>query len=91
MPLNWAPSPWKYDDNDVIDFNSEVIVSSIDTDFGPEEDKANLRLIAVAPELYEALESFVDWNYEHPVSYSDFEDMLTHAKQVLAKARGKNS
>ena len=57
---------------------------------GTHEDEANFGLMAAAPELYEALESFVDWNYEHPVSYSDFEDMLTHAKQVLAKARGEN-
>ena len=51
---------------------------------------ANTELIAVAPELYEALEAFATWPVEHPVSYIEFEGLRAKALIVLAKARGES-
>ena len=88
----WTPGPWKYDTAgmcDVLSGTGAMIVSCVESSVPLEQDEPNLLLIATAPELFDALAAFVSC-YEHPVSYSEFSDMLETARRVLAKARGEN-
>lgn len=54
----------------------------------PEECKANARLIAAAPELYEALAAVVKAADDYPFSHTSF---VVHPwmRAALAKARGE--
>ena len=53
-----------------------------------EEKKANARLIAAAPELYEALEYALKCCYEGDVSEYEPSSWMAKARAALAKARG---
>ena len=52
---------------------------------------ANARLIAAAPDLYDALKDFVEWSQEsYPYSLSEpLNSILINARAALAKADGK--
>jgi hypothetical protein len=54
----------------------------------PEEYEANARLIAAAPEMYEALQMFLAYNDQGgPISF-DTDAMWAKARSVLAKIEG---
>lgn len=90
---NWTPGPWHagredmativdgYDSKWIYAGNTYIAVSS-GMQVGWDEVMANARLIAAAPELYEAL---YDLWYENQVP-SAYHDRVTAA---LAKARGE--
>ena len=57
---------------------------------GPERDgefAANARLIAAAPELFQALDALLGWHESDPTSAGALY-AANHARRVLAKARG---
>lgn len=57
-----------------------------------EEQVANARLMAAAPDLLEALEALADFSTEYGpsprASSEDWADFLSAARKALAKARG---
>ena len=84
----WTKGPWKFKPHGsrfrIIEAEQETSIA-IGQNQGDVESEANARLIASAPDLYEALESLLD-----PST-----DMLAHAGNVrkaraaLAKAKGE--
>jgi hypothetical protein len=58
-----------------------------------EEHEANVRLMAAAPELYEALEAFLKWTSEWALAEGKGiqmqDDIVSAARAALAKARGE--
>jgi len=54
----------------------------------PEEYEANARLIAAAPEMYEALQMFLAYNDQGAPLHFDTDAMWAKARNVLAKIEG---
>lgn len=93
----WTPGPWKVGpvDDTVVTAADGSVVAEIDGDYNQPETwrimEANARLIATAPELYEALEGLV--RYAIAVRHTagmgkDQSARLERAQAVLVKARG---
>ena len=64
--------------------------------YNASEEEANARLIAAAPELLEALESFVRWTERHNLNMADLIDgnrcecpVVINARAAIAKAKGE--
>ena len=88
--MSYTPEPWRLerDYNGVPEF-----VFGGDTcvcDFGIEAPKPeDARLIAAAPELYEALEAAYMVLKPQKSRFKDYVDAVTLARAALAKARGE--
>jgi hypothetical protein len=91
----WTPGDWVADDYGVIftagegrfmlgSFNMKRPNPSVG---GLLENRANGRLAAAAPDLYEALAAFVRDGDGH----DDFEDLWGPAKAALSRARGEGN
>lgn len=100
----WTPGPWTWDV--ALDHNWDVQVWSSpnrrvcfvahDGEDGNPTGKANARLIAAAPDLYEALSTFVE-EYVSMIASGDCgnwnpedEGFVKSARAALAKARGES-
>jgi hypothetical protein len=100
--LGISPPPWHYDDAKdefmgicaVWDANNVFLVGTGDMEDADYSEIANARLMAAAPELYEALEMLcngLEWNIEnHPTVMNESDrEALALARAALAKARGE--
>ena len=54
-----------------------------------DEDVANIRLIAAAPDLLAALEAFNAWRNEHGYGSPELEAVVCQSLNAIAKARGE--
>ena len=96
----WTPGPWKVGGymavrghTATIETNNERVllhIATVFTDRCDEWSAANSRLIAAAPELYEALKNLVI-GYEGAIRMlgQDPSEGSRYARAVLAKARGE--
>lgn len=109
METKWTPGPWKAavgDDPEDPGFNIWVVgcankdtgVHGICSMDGPADwNRANARLIAAAPELYEALRAlrdsflFAEDDGQIGVSSEVDGDLFNAACRALAKARGESN
>lgn len=101
----WTPGPWSWDaapdhnwDVQVWSSpNSRVCFVAHDGEKGNRTGQANARLISAAPDMYEALDKFVE-HYVGMINSGDCgfwnpedEDFVKAARAALAKARGETS
>ncbi len=56
-----------------------------------EEDEANARLIAAAPELLEALREMLSMFRDHEQYDEDSAQVISQTRQVIAKAEGRDA
>ncbi len=56
-----------------------------------EEDEANARLIAAAPEMLEALREMLSMFVDHEQYDEDSAQVISQTRQVLAKAEGRDA
>lgn len=90
--MNYTPGPWSVDRPYIR--GAERVIAALEPGRNEVEDAANARLIAAAPELYEALEELRDkvWRIIdlHRISEARAEAnmALERANAALAKARG---
>lgn len=91
----WTPGPWGIDWNvsrlDVFNSDGGTLVSTLRRSTRSNDIdnvvQANARLIAAAPELYEALRAILaEWQY-----YAPDHPLVDKALDVLAKARGEEA
>ena len=87
---NWTPGPWQAKERHA-NYKGFVVLHDtgsglrrVDSD-GIYENSANARLIAAAPDLYEALQTMLDSSCELPQC-----GPCTKARQALARARGED-
>jgi hypothetical protein len=91
--MSYTPGPWSHDGLTVYALNEQrtnrfcvhVFPGHIPGHDDEETQQANVRLIATAPELLEALEDFIE-TVEH-VDPSIYRDTIDNAKQVIAKVK----
>jgi hypothetical protein len=84
----WTPGPW------MVETGDDGVLSSVfryeDVEYTGiayltlDNHEANARLIAAAPDLYEALDAIIDG-----ISWSMSDNKFGAAKSALAKARGE--
>ncbi len=101
----WTPGPWSHDSGvvppdgpdryaDIYVDGGEKVIASINEmrDFAPEEGRANARLIAEAPNLYDALEAQVAVSRrlmeKAGFSEASIRDCTAQARRALTRARG---
>lgn len=97
IATKWTPGPWSIDEyghvRDALNKPVELSGASLVCGHRPGSDPAfaNTRLLAAAPELYEALAAVVDLADKDP--FSSVGHMVEHVvpqiREVLAKARGE--
>ncbi len=91
----FTPGPWRYYPQDSFSNGIKFEVgTNKGRDGGPEAmalcyDETNARLIAAAPELYEALKKLVPITWNDGPLVKAYEDIGKQAEQALAKAEGK--
>lgn len=85
--MSHTPGPWKVD-RPYIRGTGRAIVS-IESWCDEVEDAANARLIAAAPELYEALEAAYMVLKPQKSRFEEYVNAVTLARAALAKARGE--
>ena len=87
--------PWKVDTFCVWGgTHGDAYVAATLTGICEEEQRANARLIAASPTMYEALKALVDWDTEHDGIYSQHNPavgrLVAQAKAALDKAEKGN-
>ena len=80
--MNHTPGPWKVDRPYIR--GAGRVIATLESGRNEGEDAANARLIAAAPELFEALENLMDFLFH---GKKDRQTIL-RATASLAKARG---
>lgn len=95
----FTPGPWQWVGDDEIEqvehpFTSVAEVVRVPKDHDRAQQDANARLIAAAPELYEAVSELTDamHRYEMDVDAdapAEHREMMRKAHAALAKARGE--
>lgn len=80
--MNHTPGPWKVDRPYIR--GAGRVIATLESGRNEGEDAANARLIAAAPELFEALENLMDFLFH---GKKDRQTIL-RATAALAKARG---
>jgi len=95
----WTPGPWKkqfeFDYEPIYLVSEGNLIATVAPDnlqeateeFG-EVNLANARLIAAAPELYEALQGILEIG-KRDMSNPKYDGYFNTAKEALAKARGE--
>lgn len=79
-----TPGPWAADrDNDVVTSDGTGIAAVHGED--ADNEQANARLIAAAPDLYWALERVAHWNGK-----GDPTDLIRQARNAIAKAEAQS-
>ena len=82
-----TPGPWGYSEGEIYRGNNPIASVIPSFEFGETaEDKANARLIAAAPEMYEVLSELLD-TLEMSKGYG-FDEEYEKAREVLAKVDG---
>jgi len=98
-----TPGPWEIDpdtrpgmewNNHIVDSTGNLTICFMSHSGGlsPDRDKANARLIAAAPELLEALESFIALNLRNDGATCDWHDLIAavaNAEKAVKKAKGE--
>ncbi len=94
--VKWTPGPWKLDDDgscDVLANSGELLASVYPMMSAYRQRESNARLIAAAPELYEALWTLLDCligTTKHDLpGYVGSQDTADRIFAALAKARGE--
>lgn len=99
----FTPGPWEYEvdlqeagKNLILEFQSVIIGGERRIRMTGENAEANARLIAAAPEMYEALKELIGGlelatHNELIEMYIDPYGVINNAKRVLAKAEGKDA
>lgn len=86
----WSAGPWYLDDEywDDVRAGNDKLVANVYGRGNDDEAKANARLIAAAPELYEALKNLLALSRPH---FSDSTQILAFnlAESAIAKAEGR--
>lgn len=97
MTTKFTPGPWVRHkhayccvvaDSRVLIANCGQRDSNINREELEIEQDANTQLIAAAPDLYAALESFVNFKSDGNTSVVDDDQLWLKAEQALQKARG---
>lgn len=96
MSTKHTPGPWNVDGIFICDDAGDRIVAEVPKMYD-ENDLANARLIAAAPELLEALQGLVRVNEEHNQSFIEVigkplnwkDDYLEAARAAIRKALGE--
>ena len=88
-----TPGPWKSDKFCVWGgTHGDTYVAATQTGIGEYEQRANARLIAASPTMYEALKALVDWDTQHDGIYSQHNPavgrLVAQAKAAFAKVEG---
>lgn len=83
----WTPGPWKLKGAGSIMGADDVLVATTGyrVAVGSDEDESSARLIAAAPELYEALDAITHWNDRDGHVDASW---WNAARAALARARG---
>jgi hypothetical protein len=85
--VRWTKGPWRFAggaSSSVTNAEGDCIATTGFTGFPVEERHANARLIAAAPELYEALKAWVD-HLDGPVDAPT--NTLAHERKLMAASR----
>ena len=85
----FTPTKWKVKaDYNVENYNGDFVATTGCNGRDPEIGKANARLIASAPDLYEACKAVVKFNemHESEVTHSQWVDICGMLNQAIAKA-----
>jgi len=97
----WTPGPWEVSiEDEAIDIIGEtsngvptIVTCLCESSCSPEEDIANARLIALAPELYELVEKLIPWAQAYAASQGVtlreagfISDLIATARAALLKA-----
>ena len=96
MSGGWTPGPWAVGKNgDVNSKDGLVVVVGVSYEIGKaarDRDKADARLIAAAPDLYEALEWAVNhFDGDTKCNANQETNCIEKCRDALAKARGDAS
>lgn len=83
-----TPTPWVACDDAILadDGCIEVCIVPLQDGMNPTEWQANMRLIAAAPDLLEALKRALDWLASYPGGCA--RDGYDEARAAIAKAEG---
>lgn len=89
-PGAWGISPQRTSFNEMVLLggdNGKYLIATIpDCSYTPAQNEANAKLIASAPDLYNALKDLIKWHHEHnAISFTD-EQMITKGVAALLKA-----
>jgi hypothetical protein len=84
--FNGTPGPWKIDDVEFVVCGDKCICAVGGIPFSA-EDKANISLIAAAPDLLESLLSIVNMDYQPTEDESD--KVYLKARAAISKALGE--
>jgi len=93
---NYTKGPWQIEENklygslDIVSNDRYFIISStIDTDIiGERIDKANIKLIAAAPDLLQAVQEFLLVINKSPTALEHYGDAINRGKAAILKAVG---
>ena len=89
--LGISPTPWNIEKNTgVLCAKSERYKHPIVDDCGNFENNNDKRLIAAAPELYEACYEMLRYYYEQNTNTTVFNTALELMKQAVAEAAGES-
>jgi len=85
--MKHTPGPWKRQGWAVLCKHGTVVCNVLpwDTSECREEDHANTRLIAAAPEMLAVLEALT----KGPLSLNELNELMSAAVDVVAKAKGE--
>jgi hypothetical protein len=95
MTTKHTPGPWKTSCKAIqcesLNKYGNWILATCEREGNEEEDAANLRLMAAAPDLLDALQRLTDWAREHtsPIDNNSPHQLLINAVLVIQKATGE--
>lgn len=85
--MNYTPGPWKVDRPYIR--GAGRAIASLESWHNEVEDAANARLIAAAPELYEAVQTVDMALAGQKTSLEEWANISKTVRAALAKARGE--
>lgn len=93
--LGISPAPWSVTPNnfgsDDVTANDSTVVVAYEPPFEEAKDSINKRLIAAAPELYDTLQSLVEYIDRECIPCGETAcELMAAAHNVLAKAAGES-
>ena len=91
--LGISPTPWNVNEyNNIVTCYGHTLAATIISDaYGHDRTKKDACLIAVAPELYDALQTLVEYIDRECIPCGETAcELMAFAHNVLAKAAGEN-